>query len=439
MNNNHYHYIALLVFALIALFFVFGITHVGWILNLVHGDDVNQTFLNKIGTFGDSAGLLNALFSSLAFGGVLLTIFWQVTENRKQRADEHRIQFENVFFNMTNTLEHIVSELKVKREKDNVSFTEDWKYWAEDTNSDENDNKEQYIEGREVFKYIYEEKQPSIAEVVKNEGIFGYEQRMTGLFDSYFRYLYRILKYIDDSKLISDEVKYQYAGILRAHLSYMELPLLYYNGLSGFGREKMKPLMERYHLLKNIREEKLHDQEVNAPIEGLTVNDMYDKSAWETPMVKEIKNNSIGTFCWKMVFAFMFALIFNTLVADWWHDNVIIRLEGVKEIIVRGLILIAITLSMLYYLYRDREYRKLFNGIKKNSKPADIAWNVLKGNYTLSIFLFLLITSVYTNMHYQIVWYDLHTVYLDLTFFYFPLIADVVALIVNVVRAADNR
>lgn len=438
MNNNHYHYIALLVFALIALFFVFGITHVGWILNLVHGDDVNQTFLNKIGTFGDSAGLLNALFSSLAFGGVLLTIFWQVTENRKQRADEHRIQFENVFFNMTNTLEHIVSELKVKREKDNVSFTEDWKYWAEDTNSDENDNKEQYIEGREVFKYIYEEKQPSIAEVVKNEGIFGYEQRMTGLFDSYFRYLYRILKYIDDSKLISDEVKYQYAGILRAHLSYMELPLLYYNGLSGFGREKMKPLMERYHLLKNIREEKLHDQEVNAPIEGLTVDDMYDKSAWETPMVKEIKNNSIWAFCWKMAFAIMFALIFNTLIADWWHDNVIIRLEGVKEVIVRGLILIAITVSMLYYLYRDREYRKLFNGIKKNTKPVDIALNVLKGNYTLPVFLFLLITSVYTNMYYQIVWYDSHTVYLDLTFFYFPLMADVIALIVNVVKFANE-
>lgn len=439
MNNNHYNYIAFLVFALIALFFVFGISHVVWILNLVHGDDVSDTFLNKIGTFGDSAGILNALFSSLAFGGVLLTIFWQVTENRKQRADEHRIQFENVFFNMTNTLEHIVSELKVKREEDNVSFNENWKYWAEDTNSDENDDNEQYIEGREVFKYVYEEKQPSIAEVVKNEGIFGYEQRMTGLFDSYFRYLYRILKYIDDSKLISDEVKYQYAGILRAHLSYMELPLLYYNGLSGFGRDKMKPLMERYHLLKNIREEKLHDQEVNAPIEGLTVDDMYDKSAWETPMVKEMKNSSVGAFCWKMVFAIMFALIFNTLVADWWYDNVIIRLGGFKEIYVRGLILIAITMSMLYYLYRDREYRKLFNGIKRSIKPVDIAWCVLKGNYTLPVFLFLLITSVYTNIHYLIVWYDSHTAYLDLAFFYFPLIADVIALIVNVVRAADEN
>ncbi len=439
MNNNHYHYIALLVFALIALFFVFGITHVGWILNLVHGDDVNQTFLNKIGTFGDSAGLLNALFSSLAFGGVLLTIFWQVTENRKQRADEHRIQFENVFFNMTNTLEHIVSELKVKREKDNVSFTEDWKYWAEDTNSDENDNKEQYIEGREVFKYIYEEKQPSIAEVVKNEGIFGYEQRMTGLFDSYFRYLYRILKYIDDSKLISDEVKYQYAGILRAHLSYMELPLLYYNGLSGFGREKMKPLMERYHLLKNIREEKLHDQEVNAPIEGLTVDDMYDKSAWETDKKEIMEENGIGSFCWKMAFALLFALIFNTLIADWWHDNVIIQWKGMHEVVIRGLVLIAVTLSLFYYLYRDGQYRKMYMSVKENKKTAYGVWNVLKGNYTLPVFLFLLVTSVYTCIKHQVVWYDTHTIYLDLTFFYFPLIADVIALIVNAVRAADEQ
>lgn len=439
MNNNHYHYIALLVFALIALFFVFGITHVGWILDLVHGDDVNQTFLNKIGTFGDSAGLLNALFSSLAFGGVLLTIFWQVTENRKQRADEHRIQFENVFFNMTNTLEHIVSELKVKREEDNVSFNEDWKYWAEDTNSDENDDKEQYVEGREVFKYIYEEKQPSIAEVVKNEGIFGYEQRMTGLFDSYFRYLYRILKYIDDSKLISDEVKYQYAGILRAHLSYMELPLLYYNGLSGFGRDKMKPLMERYHLLKNIREEKLHDQEVNAPIEGLTVDDMYDTSAWETDKKEIMEENGIGSFCWKMVFALLFALIFNTLIADWWHDNVIIQWKGMHEAVIRGLVLIAVTLSLFYYLYCDGQYRKMYMAVKENRKTAYGVWNVLKGNYTLPVFLFLLITSVYTCIKHQVVWYDTHTVYLDLTFFYFPLMADVIALIVNVVRAADNR
>ena len=441
MRNNHYHYIALLVFALIGLFFVFGITHVGWILNYVHGN-VNQEFLNKIGTFGDSAGLLNALFSSLAFGGVLLTIFWQVTENRKQRADEHRIQFENVFFNMTNTLEHIVSELKVKREEDNVGFNPNLQEWDADSDWGIDEVKEgirdQYVLGREVFKYLYEEKQPSIVEVIENEGIFGFEQRMTGVFDSYFRYLYRILKYIDDSKLISDEVKYQYAGILRAHLSYMELPLLYYNGLSAFGREKMKPLMEHYHLLKNIRGEKLHGQDVNVPIEGLTIQDMYKTSAWETPKKKEMKKNPIGVFVWKVAFAIMLALIFNTLVADWWYENVITRFDGIKDEVVRGLILVAITASMCYYLYRDNEYRKFFAAFKKGNKKVENVWNVLKGNYTLPIFLFLLITSLYTNTYYHIVWYDCHAFYLDFFFFFLPLIADVVALVVNVVRVSDE-
>ena len=35
------------------------------------------------------------------------------------------------------------------------------------------------------------------------------------------------------------------------------------------------------------------------------------------------------------------------------------------------------------------------------------------------------------------VWYDSYTVYLDLSFLYFPLIADMLAMVVNVTREAD--
>ena len=42
-------------------------------------------------------------------------------------------------------------------------------------------------------------------------------------------------------------------------------------------------------------------------------------------------------------------------------------------------------------------------------------------------------------MHHHVVWYDSHTIYLDLSFFYFPLIADVLALIVNVTREANQE
>lgn len=274
---------------------------------------------------------------------------------------------------------------------------------------------------------------------IEREGIKGYEKQMSGVLDNYFRYLYRILKYIDDSKLISDSTKYQYAGILRAHLSYMELLLIYYNGLSVYGREKMKPLIEKYHLLKNIRAEKLNDHTLNARIKHMSNNEMYKESAWSTDDdTKMEKKNSIEQFCFRLSYAFILALVFNTLLSDWWHHHVNILWEGMTEVVVRGLILIAVVASMVYYQARDKVYRLYFVQSRGKSKLWQRTWNKLKENLTLPIFLFLIITSVYTTMHHHVVWYDSHTIYLDLSFFYFPLIADVLAIIVNVTREANQ-
>lgn len=446
MKSRHFHFLTLLIFLLIIIIFAYGVSHVSEFMSQIYTKQeiADKDLLPKIGTFGDSAGLLNALFSSLAFGGVILTIIWQVSENSRQRKDEHRIQFENVFFNMTGTLEEIVSELKVEYEKaPSLSATMRSSAWGVGTPAaapaPKAADEHEYITGRAVFKYLYEDKSLPLMKVIEKEGIEGFEREMYGVLDNYFRYLYRILKYIDESKLINAQEKYEYAGLLRAHLSYMELIMVYYNCLSEYGCEKFKPLVERYHLLKNIRWGKLHNSKLNGRVIGIAKEDMYDESAWESEKKETMKENNIAVFCWKMVFAILFALIFNTLVADWWHEHVIIRWEGMKEVVIRGLILIAITVSLFYYLYRDEKYRKMYMGVKEDRKPMLSAWNVLKGNYTLPVFVFLLITSVYTCIEHQLVWYDSHTVYLDLTFFYFPLLADVIALIVNAVRAADAK
>ncbi|MFW5612850.1 MAG: putative phage abortive infection protein, partial [Prevotella pectinovora] len=39
-----------------------------------------------------------------------------------------------------------------------------------------------------------------------------------------------------------------------------ELVWLYYNGLSDYGSEKFKPLIEKYSMLQNLREELLVDE-----------------------------------------------------------------------------------------------------------------------------------------------------------------------------------
>ena len=278
MKSRHFHYLTLLIFLAIIIIFAYGIGHVSHFMSQIYtAEEIADTdLLPKIGTFGDSAGLLNALFSSLAFGGVILTIIWQVSENSRQRKDEHRIQFESVFFNMTNTLEEIVSELKVEYEKTaSLTTTMRSSAWgvvtppATPATAPTTNKEPEYVTGRSVFKYLYEDRPLPLMKVIEKEGIEGFEREMYGMLDNYFRYLYRILKYIDGSKLINAEEKYEYAGMLRAHLSYMELIMVYYNCLSEYGCEKFKPLVERYHLLKNIRWDKLHNRRLNGRIIGI--------------------------------------------------------------------------------------------------------------------------------------------------------------------------
>lgn len=99
----------------------------------------------------------------------------------------------------------------------------------------------------------------SMQTIIFRDGVNGYKRSdLPKYFDHYFRLLYRILKYVDESKLISDyDEKYEYTAMLRAMLSRYELVWLYYNGLSPYGEEKLKPLIEKYAMLKNLRDELL--------------------------------------------------------------------------------------------------------------------------------------------------------------------------------------
>jgi hypothetical protein len=79
------------------------------------------------------------------------------------------------------------------------------------------------------------------------------------IFDSYFRHLYRIFKYIDESTLIDDSEKYDYTCIVRAQLSENELLMLFYNALNinEKGEYKFKILIEKYAIFNNLRENML--------------------------------------------------------------------------------------------------------------------------------------------------------------------------------------
>lgn len=85
--------------------------------------------------------------------------------------------------------------------------------------------------------------------------------------------MYRIFKFVATSPLIEDVERYDYAAIARSQLSRYELIWLYYNGLSSYGRQKFKPLIQTYSLLKNLRQELL--------VEGIKIEDDYYSNAFQ--------------------------------------------------------------------------------------------------------------------------------------------------------------
>jgi hypothetical protein len=245
---------------------------------------IEEKLLSNSGLLGDTAGAINALFSALAFAGTIYIIILQkkelllqheeleqTREELKKQREEFKEQnetlrrqrFENTFFQMLGLQQKIVESLKYQHEyreefgKDNNGRTIRRKIKKEET-------------GRDVFYFLFEEEDFEIDEdgydnlrdAINRKGIEFYNKvKYLSCFDHYFRHLYRIIKFIDETQLIEQKEKCQYTNMVRATLSEYELLCLFYNCLSQYGYDKFKPLVEKYTLLKNIRFELLVKQE----------------------------------------------------------------------------------------------------------------------------------------------------------------------------------
>lgn len=244
------------------------------------------------GQFGDKFGAVNALFSGLAFAGLIFTIILQKNElalqrkelsltheelkGQKEQLEEQnktlKIQrFENTFFNMLSQFQEVVS---------GITYTQDF-----GQKTKEYKGRELFYEGfenlevkiREEGLFVENSRFDTLRECIEMEGLQGYASvEMPTYFDHYFRLLYRILKFVDKTDLIeNDKEKYVYTSMIRAILSRYELVWLYYNGLSVYGNQKLKPLIEKFCMLKNLRTELLcysNDSDIELRRLGLTTD-----------------------------------------------------------------------------------------------------------------------------------------------------------------------
>jgi hypothetical protein len=206
---------------------------------------------------------LNALFSGLAFWGVIYAILLQKSELALQRKEleltrgEVRGQkeqleaqnltlrqqrFENTLFSLLELFNGIVNSMEITRSRTigEASFT--------------------LAKSRDCFRlliqdytrgYVAEQGQHSdwghrTLCVSAYETFANFRQSLIG---HYFRTLYNIVKFIDTSNIDNKQI---YINILRAQLSSSELTLLFYNCISKYGSEKFRPLVEKCGLLENM-------------------------------------------------------------------------------------------------------------------------------------------------------------------------------------------
>lgn len=204
---------------------------------------------NETGQIGDTIGGIMGPFVAIAAAILTFLAFWvQFKANEQQRKDIALERFESNFFELLHFHQEITNGLLLK------------------SNMKSHPDEEK---GRDVFQLLYESiiiigGYVGIKDIIKsnvNNWNDKYLNSPIGFLDHYFRLLYRILKYIDDSQKKIPEMtlskRYEYASIVRATLSQYELVLLFYNCLSSNGRKKFKPLIERYAIFNNLRVELL--------------------------------------------------------------------------------------------------------------------------------------------------------------------------------------
>lgn len=230
--------------------------------------------MGDLGTFGDSAGFWNAIFSALAMVCVIVTLVYQSNKDRQEDERARLAQFQEQCLTMLSMLSDIVAQLRVSERTDDSFFSDvSLGVWDNNSNSPEpygqttHQNNRPEIKGRACFKYIYDERPENrnikafitLRQGRIDEDLFiSLRSVMETQFDHYFRTVYRTLKFIKEQDLGNIPENKQKAtrelcaDLLRAQLSTYELAVLYYNGLFPKFRNTSKPIYEYFCIFDNL-------------------------------------------------------------------------------------------------------------------------------------------------------------------------------------------
>lgn len=196
------------------------------------------------GQFGDYVGgLLNPTFSFLALLALLATLGLQVRELRLSAKE------------LRNSAEALVKQNEtMQKQTFEATFFQSLKLHNDIVASMQLPSRD--LAGRACFEYLLSELEGHLINEGANKSLdaltFQYEffyREHQALLGHYFRLLYNLVKLVKRTEGIDNRF---YTNLIRAQLSSAELKLIFYNCLSDWGREKFKPLVEEFALLKTL-------------------------------------------------------------------------------------------------------------------------------------------------------------------------------------------
>lgn len=206
----------------------------------------------KLGEFGDFfGGVLNPILTFLMFVGLIITIVMQKSElvlarnefertanalNEQSVSSKQQV-IENTFFNLLKLQSDIVESLK---------FNDGILCCALNVNDDD-------TTGRAVFSSIISWMTDSKNKDRSLSNYESFQETENHVIGHYFRALYQVLKFINDSD-ITDKEKLRYSRLMRAQLSSDELTLLCFNCICpNVDEGQFRALLIEFKMLEHLQ------------------------------------------------------------------------------------------------------------------------------------------------------------------------------------------
>ncbi len=186
---------------------------------------------------GEQFEVLTAIFTLVAFVGVIATLLFQWSETEGQRMEAARDQVRGEAFQLMGAWQTIVHNTMLSDADGRQAFNLLNIRLSSVLFNDEHGGKKALrpaLSRNDIEKFY--------------RGF--YQGEVSAALGNYFRFLYHIIRYVKRSQLDSEDKK-DLVRLVRAHLSDPELNLLFWNGLTTYAGQ-MYGLIEEFDLLQNF-------------------------------------------------------------------------------------------------------------------------------------------------------------------------------------------